>query len=105
ESVSTLGSPVAIKSHHNVGGLPERMNFQLVEPVRQLFKAGVRVVGKTLGLADDFVWRQPFPGPGLSVRLLGPVSRERLELLRRPHAVGGDERRTDRCACTLLSSF
>ena len=72
ESVSVVGPSAAIKSHHNVGGLPERMHFKLVEPLRLLFKDEVREVGKALGLEDEFVWRQPFPGPGLAVRLLGP---------------------------------
>ena len=71
ESVSVIGPSAAIKSHHNVGGLPERMRFKLVEPLRELFKDEVRAVGTTLGLDDEFVWRQPFPGPGLAVRLLG----------------------------------
>src|SRR5439155_26056752 len=71
ESVSIVGPSAAIKSHHNVGGLPERMNFKLVEPLRALFKDEGREVGETLGLDDEFVWRQPFPGPGLAVRLLG----------------------------------
>jgi GMP synthase (glutamine-hydrolysing) len=83
ESVSVKGPSVTIKSHHNVGGLPETMRFKLVEPLRELFKDEVRLVGKELGLDDEFVWRQPFPGPGLAVRLLGPISRERLDLLRR----------------------
>jgi len=83
ESVSVKGPSVTIKSHHNVGGLPETMKFTLVEPLRELFKDEVRLVGKELGLDDEFVWRQPFPGPGLAVRLLGPITRERLELLRR----------------------
>ena len=64
ESVSVVGPSAAIKSHHNVGGLPERMKFKLVEPLRELFKDEVREVGKTLGLDDEFVWRQPFPGTG-----------------------------------------
>jgi GMP synthase (glutamine-hydrolysing) len=91
ESVSIKGPAAVIKSHHNVGGLPERMNFKLVEPLRELFKDEVRAVGQTLGLEDEFIWRQPFPGPGLAVRLLGPITRERLDLLRRADAIVVDE--------------
>jgi GMP synthase (glutamine-hydrolysing) len=91
ESVSVVGPSAAIKSHHNVGGLPERMKFKLVEPLRALFKDEVRAVGKTLDLDDEFVWRQPFPGPGLAVRLLGPLTRERLDMLRLADAVVADE--------------
>ncbi len=91
ESVSVLGPSAVIKSHHNVGGLPERLNFTLVEPLRELFKDEVRAVGTTLGLDDEFVWRQPFPGPGLSVRLLGPISAPRLELLRLADAIIAEE--------------
>jgi GMP synthase (glutamine-hydrolysing) len=76
-----------IKSHHNVGGLPEHMEMSLVEPLRYLFKDEVRAVGTLLGLPDELVWRQPFPGPGLSVRCLGEVSRERLETLRSADAI------------------
>jgi GMP synthase (glutamine-hydrolysing) len=76
-----------IKSHHNVGGLPEKMDMQLVEPLRYLFKDEVRAVGTLLGLPDKLVWRQPFPGPGLSVRCLGEVSQERLEKLRKADAI------------------
>ena len=71
-----------IKSHHNVGGLPEDMQFELVEPLRDLFKDEVRAVGEELGLPDEIVWRQPFPGPGLGIRIIGEVTRERLEILR-----------------------
>ena len=71
-----------IKTHHNVGGLPEKMDFELVEPLRYLFKDEVRIVGKTLGLPDELVWRQPFPGPGLAVRCLGEITRQRLDRLR-----------------------
>lgn len=76
-----------IKSHHNVGGLPEDMAFDLVEPLRDLFKDEVRAVGEELGLPEDLVWRQPFPGPGLAVRIIGEVTRERLDLLRAADAV------------------
>ena len=83
ESVSIAGNPSAlIKSHHNVGGLPEKMPFKLLEPLRTLFKDEVRSLGKALGLPDDAVMRQPFPGPGLAVRHLGAVSKETLEILR-----------------------
>jgi GMP synthase (glutamine-hydrolysing) len=91
ESVSVVGPSVAIKSHHNVGGLPERMRFKLVEPLRQLFKDEVRAVGLTLDLEEDFIWRQPFPGPGLAVRILGEVTPDRLALLRRADAIVQEE--------------
>lgn len=88
ESVSFTGGPsVTIKSHHNVGGLPERMNMQLVEPLRELFKDEVRVLGKELGLPDVFVGRHPFPGPGLAIRIPGEVTRERCDILRKADAV------------------
>jgi GMP synthase (glutamine-hydrolysing) len=76
-----------IKSHHNVGGLPEDMQFELVEPLRDLFKDEVRAIGEELGLPEELVWRQPFPGPGLAVRIIGEVSRERLVLLRAADAI------------------
>jgi GMP synthase (glutamine-hydrolysing) len=76
------GDNANIKSHHNVGGLPEDMNFELVEPLRNLFKDEVRAVGEELGLPEDIVWRQPFPGPGLAVRIIGEITRERLAILR-----------------------
>jgi len=91
ESASVHGPAVVIKSHHNVGGLPERMRFKLVEPLRDLFKDEVRRVGRDLGLDREFVVRQPFPGPGLAVRLLGDITRERLELLRLADKVVAEE--------------
>ena len=76
-----------IKSHHNVGGLPKRMKLKLVEPLKHLFKDEVRLLGKELGLSDDVVWRQPFPGPGLAVRIIGEVTEKRLTILRNADAV------------------
>ncbi len=88
ESVSFTGGPsVTIKSHHNVGGLPERMNMQLVEPLRELFKDEVRALGRELGLPDVFVGRHPFPGPGLAIRCPGGITHEKLEILRQADAV------------------
>ena len=92
ESVSFTGGPsVTIKSHHNVGGLPARMNMKLVEPLRELFKDEVRALGRELGLPEAFVGRHPFPGPGLAIRIPGGVTREKLEILRRADAVYLDE--------------
>ncbi len=88
ESVSFTGGPsVTIKSHHNVGGLPERMNMKLVEPLRELFKDEVRELGRELGLPDVFVGRHPFPGPGLAIRIPGEVNKERCDILRKADAV------------------
>jgi GMP synthase (glutamine-hydrolysing) len=88
ESVSFTGGPsVTIKSHHNVGGLPARMNMQLVEPLRELFKDEVRALGRELGLNDQFVGRHPFPGPGLAIRIPGEVSKDRCDILRKADAV------------------
>ena len=92
ESVPTAGGPSAmIKSHHNVGGLPKRMKFQLLEPLRQLFKDEVRRVGEELGLPREIVWRQPFPGPGLAVRVLGAITKPRLDILREADAIVVEE--------------
>jgi len=81
ESVSIKGPSSVIKTHHNVGGLPEKMGLKLIEPVRELFKDEVRALGIQLGLEEEFVWRHPFPGPGLAVRILGEVNAERVEIL------------------------
>ena len=92
ESVSFSGGPsVTIKSHHNVGGLPERMNMQLVEPLRELFKDEVRALGAELGLPESFIGRHPFPGPGLAIRCPGGVTREKLDILREADAIYLDE--------------
>tara|TARA_Y100000588_G_scaffold380508_2_gene464514 strand:- start:194 stop:1141 length:948 start_codon:yes stop_codon:yes gene_type:complete len=91
ESVSVVGPAAPIKSHHNVGGLPERLRFALVEPLRALFKDEVRSLGEELGLDELFVWRQPFPGPGLAVRILGEVTEARLEILRAADTVVAEE--------------
>jgi GMP synthase (glutamine-hydrolysing) len=87
ESTSVRGPSAVIKSHHNVGGLPKSLGFKLVEPLRELFKDEVRAVGLRLGLDEEFVYRQPFPGPGLAVRCLGPLTKERLDLLREADAI------------------
>jgi GMP synthase (glutamine-hydrolysing) len=88
ESVSFTGGPsVTIKSHHNVGGLPERMRMRLVEPLRELFKDEVRALGRELGIPDSIVGRHPFPGPGLAIRIPGAITREKLELLRKADAI------------------
>ena len=92
ESVSFDGGPsVTIKSHHNVGGLPERMNLKLVEPLRELFKDEVRALGRELGLPDTFVGRHPFPGPGLAIRIPGEITPEKLDILRKADVIYLDE--------------
>jgi GMP synthase (glutamine-hydrolysing) len=92
ESVSAYGGPSAtIKSHHNVGGLPEDLRFELIEPLRELFKDEVRALGKELGLPDEIVYRHPFPGPGLGIRCIGEVTKERLDTLREVDAIFIDE--------------
>jgi GMP synthase (glutamine-hydrolysing) len=105
ESVAIVGQSALIKSHHNVGGLPERMRMKLVEPLRELFKDEVRDVGRKLGLEEEFVVRQPFPGPGLAVRILGEVTLDRLNLLRRADAVVTEEVRREGWYTRLWQSF
>jgi GMP synthase (glutamine-hydrolysing) len=92
ESVSFTGGPsVTIKSHHNVGGLPERMKLKLLEPLRELFKDEVRALGRELGLPEHFVGRHPFPGPGLAIRIPGEITRDRIDILRKADAIYLDE--------------
>ncbi|NCW08453.1 MAG: glutamine-hydrolyzing GMP synthase, partial [Gammaproteobacteria bacterium] len=96
---------VTIKSHHNVGGLPERMKFELVEPLRQLFKDEVRRVGEELGLSKEIVHRQPFPGPGLAVRIIGAITPERLRIVREADAIVIEEMRTSEWYYKVWQSF
>ena len=105
ESVSAKGPSAMIKSHHNVGGLPEAMKFELIEPLRELFKDEVRELGRALGLGSDVVDREPFPGPGLAVRIAGEVTRERLDLLRRADAIVMEEFAADGVGARLWQSF
>jgi GMP synthase (glutamine-hydrolysing) len=109
ESVSVRGPSATIKSHHNVGGLPDDMDLELVEPLRELFKDEGRAVGEALGLSEERVWRQPFPGPGLAVRCLGEITRERLDTLRAADLIvreeiakAGWERKIWQSFCVLL---
>jgi len=94
-----------IKSHHNVGGLPEDMDFELVEPLRNLFKDEVRAIGEELGLPEEITWRQPFPGPGLAIRVIGDVDAEKLEVLRQADAIVLDEVRKAGMLRELWQSF
>ena len=105
ESVSFKGPSATIKSHHNVGGLPERMKLELVEPLRELFKDEVRLVGKELGLTENIVQRQPFPGPGLAIRIVGEVTEERLDVLRKADAIVTEEIRRAGLYNELWQSF
>ncbi|MFO7568282.1 MAG: glutamine-hydrolyzing GMP synthase [Smithellaceae bacterium] len=106
ESRSAFGGPSAvIKSHHNVGGLPKTMKMQLVEPLKHLFKDEVRLLGKELGLADDVVWRQPFPGPGLAIRIIGDVTAQRLAVLRKADTILIEEIRAANLYYKLWQSF
>jgi GMP synthase (glutamine-hydrolysing) len=105
ESVSIVGQSAVIKSHHNVGGLPSQMRLKLVEPLRELFKDEVRAVGRQLGLEEEFVVRQPFPGPGLAVRILGDITPARLDLLRRADAIVAEEVKREGWYARLWQSF
>ncbi|MFC3050991.1 glutamine-hydrolyzing GMP synthase [Kordiimonas pumila] len=106
ESVSFIGGPsVTIKSHHNVGGLPERMNMSLVEPLRELFKDEVRELGRELGLHNDFVSRHPFPGPGLAIRIPGEITREKADILRKADAIYLEEIRNAGLYDTIWQAF
>ena len=106
ESRSAFGGPSAvIKSHHNVGGLPKKMKLKLVEPLKHLFKDEVRLLGKELGLPDDVVWRQPFPGPGLAIRIIGDVTAQRLSVLRKADTILLEEIRAANLYYKLWQSF
>ncbi len=106
ESVPIDGNPAAlIKSHHNVGGLPEDMKLKLLEPLNELFKDEVRLLGEALGLPKSVVWRQPFPGPGLAVRVMGEITEERLEILREADAVFQEEMRNSDWYYKVWQSF
>jgi GMP synthase (glutamine-hydrolysing) len=105
ESVSFKGPSATIKSHHNVGGLPETLRFELIEPLRELFKDEVRELGRQLGLPADVIDREPFPGPGLAIRIVGEVTRERLELLRRADQIVMEETRAAGLHHRLWQSF
>jgi GMP synthase (glutamine-hydrolysing) len=93
ESVSVSGPSAVIKSHHNVGGLPEKMNLKLIEPLRELFKDEVRLIGREMGVPEEILTRHPFPGPGLAVRILGSVTPERIRLLQAADRILDEELR------------
>jgi len=105
ESVSHKGPSAVIKSHHNVGGLPERMKLSLVEPLRELFKDEVRAAGEAMGMPHDILWRQPFPGPGLAIRCLGEVTEARLTILRKADAIVTEEIRAGGLYESIWQSF
>ena len=106
ESVSFHGGPsTTIKSHHNVGGLPERMNLELVEPLRELFKDEVRELGRSLGLPDTLIDRHPFPGPGLAIRILGDVTPERVVILQKADAIYIEELRNEGLHDAIWQAF
>ena len=106
ESRSPIGGPSAtIKTHHNVGGLPPKMNFKLIEPLKDLFKDEVRLMGKELGLSEEIIYRQPFPGPGLAVRIIGAITKERLDILRQADWILMDEIKREKLYRRLWQSF
>ncbi len=105
ESISVKGPSATIKTHHNVGGLPDVMKLKLIEPLRELFKDEVRLVGEELGLPDEIVWRQPFPGPGLAIRILGEVTKARLEMLKNADAIVIEEIRSANLYREIWQSF
>ena len=105
ESVSVRGPSATIKSHHNVGGLPERLNLKLIEPFRALFKDEVRLLGKELGVPNEILQRQPFPGPGLAVRVLGEVTPERVATLQEADHIFLEEVRSSGLYTTLWQAF
>jgi len=105
ESISVRGPSATIKSHHNVGGLPERMRLELLEPLRELFKDEVRTLGQVLGVPEPIVRRQPFPGPGLAIRIIGPVDAERLEIVRAADAIVQEEVRGANLYADLWQAF
>jgi GMP synthase (glutamine-hydrolysing) len=105
ESLSVRGPSVTIKSHHNVGGLPEKMNLQLIEPLRELFKDEVRLIGRELGVPEEILARHPFPGPGLAVRILGDVTEERLRILRAADRILDEELRQAELYASVWQAF
>jgi GMP synthase (glutamine-hydrolysing) len=105
ESVSVRGPSATIKSHHNVGGLPERMKLELLEPLRELFKDEVRALGRVLGVPDEIVARQPFPGPGLAIRVIGPVDAEQLAIVRAADVIVQTEVRAAALGDSLWQAF
>ncbi len=105
ESISFKGPSATIKSHHNVGGLPEKMRLKLVEPLRELFKDEVRQLGKVLGLPEEILKRQPFPGPGLAIRVIGEVNQERLDILRAADEIVLEEIEQTRLRHQIWQSF
>ena len=106
ESISAFGGPTAvIKSHHNVGALPKKMKLKLVEPLKYLFKDEVRLLGKELGLPDELIWRQPFPGPGLAVRIIGKITSKRLSILRKADSILLEEIKSNGYYRKLWQSF